>query len=158
PLFPYTTLFRSRRAPSPPRALPRSRSGRWLARPRRACPAARRRARPRRLQPVASPSARLRAAGAAGLPDPVAVLDPPALGDVSGLGERRREGVLVTLLELALHPRLDLRHVLVRNDALVLQVLLEVLHGILGEHVVLQQLPWHVLRRVVAGMAPPPER
>src|SRR5439155_17568178 len=133
-----------------PRAPPRWRSGRWLARPRRVCLGARRRARPRRLPPAVSPSARLGAAGAAGLPDPIAVLDPPALDDVSGLGERRRQGVLVTLLELALHPRLDLRDVLIRDDALVLQVLLEVLHGILGEHVVLQQFPWHVLRRVVA--------
>src|SRR5439155_15197308 len=111
-----------------------------------------------RLQPAGSPSARLRAAGAAGLPDPVAVLDPPTLGDVSGLGERRCEGVLVALLELALHPRLDVRDVLLRDDALIRQVLLEVLHGILGEHVVLQQFAWHVLRRVVAGMASPPER
>src|SRR2546428_11274659 len=76
-------------------------------------------------------SGRLRAPAAARRAVPVAVLDPQALGEIAGFGERRGERVLESLLELALDQLLDLGDLLLGQDALCEHPLFEPLHRVL---------------------------
>src|SRR6266508_5532198 len=89
---------------------------------------------------------------------PVPVVGEHAEVDVAGVGERGLLGELEPLVELPLHALLDGLHAVLVDGSRHYEQLCELLHRVAVLHVLGEHLLRHVLRRVVPGVALPPQR